>query len=189
MEPTTDPGSQPVTSRSDRFEILPDVMLAWTPAENPEDDPAWIRSAGARWDRDGDWAGTRTAWHLACSHSREKRVGPGTVGWIHEWNGRGRLAAVMVFDSNPYSRTESANEVSWYADGIVGVIPPEDRVTAETIMAHPDWKPSAPYVGVRGRQFKDGAPVSPANAAVLRGLVDAETARWIARDARGMAAR
>ncbi|MCD2193198.1 hypothetical protein LQ327_07335 [Actinomycetospora endophytica] len=178
-----------MTSRSARFEILSDVMLAWTPAENPEDDGAWVRSPAARWDIDGDWTGKRASWQLAVSHSREKRVGPGTVGWIHEWDGRGRIAAVMIFDSNPYSRTESATEVSWYADGVIGVIPPEDRVSAETIMAHPDWKPSAPYVGVRGRQFKDGAPVSPANAAVLRGLLDAETARWVAREAKDTAAR
>ena len=177
-----------MTSRSGRFEILSDVMLAWTPSEDPEDDGAWVRSPKARWDRDGDWSGSRVSWHLASSHSREKRVGPGTVGWVHEWTGRGRLAAVIVFDSNPYSRTESATEVSWYADGVIGVIPVEDRVTAETIMAHPDWKPSAPYVGARGRQFKDGAPVAPGNAEVLRGLVDAETARWIAREAKDPAA-
>jgi hypothetical protein len=64
------------------------------------------------------------------------------------------------------------------------VIPEEDRVTAETIMAHPDWKPSAPYVGARGRQFKDGAPVAPGNAAVLRELLDEETRRWLPQGAR-----
>lgn len=179
-----------MTSRSGRFEILSDVMLAWTPVPDPEDEPDWVRSSAARWDVDGERTGTRIAWQLAVSHSREKRVGPGTVGWIHEWDGgRGRLAAVIVFDSNPYSRTGSANEVDWYADGVVCVIPPEDRVTAETIMAHPGWKPSAPYVGTRGRQFKDGAPVAPGNAAVLRELVDDETARWLGKDARGVAAR
>jgi hypothetical protein len=173
-----------VTNRSGRFEILSDVMLSWTPSEDPADDGGWTRSSGAQWDADGDRIGTRTAWHLASSHSRDKRVGPGTVGWIHEWTGRGRLAGVIVFDSNPYSRTESANEVSWYAEGVVCFIPPEDRVTAETIMADPEWKPSAPYVGVRGRQFKDGAPVAPGNAAVLRRLLDPETARWLDRDSR-----
>jgi hypothetical protein len=178
-----------VTSRSGRFEILPDVMLAWTPAADPENEGEWVSASAASWDLDGERSGQRTAWKLAVSHSREKRVGPGTVGWIHEWTGRGRLAGVIVFDSNPYSRTESTNEVSWYADGIICVIPAEDRVTAETIMAHPDWKPSAPYVGARGRQFKDGAPVAPGNAAVLRELLDPETARWLSRDARGMAAR
>jgi hypothetical protein len=178
-----------VTSRSGRFEILSDVMLSWTPSENPEDDGAWIRSPRSRWDSDGDWTGTRSSWQLAVSHSRDKRVGPGTVGWIHEWTGRGRIAAVIVFDSNPYSRTESATEVSWYADGVIGVIPEDDRVTAETIMAHPGWKPSAPYVGTKGRQFKDGAPVAPGNAAVLRELVDDETARWLGLDARSTAAR
>jgi hypothetical protein len=177
-----------VTNRSGRFEILSDVMLAWTPASEPEDEVGWARSAAARFDADGDRTGPRTAWRLAVSHSREKRVGPGTVGWIHEWDGgRGRLAGLVVFDSNPYSRTESASEVSWYADGIVGVIPPEHRVTAETIMAHPDWKPSAPYMGAKGRQFKDGAPVAPGNAAVLRELLDPETARWLGQGAAGLA--
>lgn len=172
-------------SRSSRFEILPDVMLSWNPTADPEDDGGWVRSSGARWDLDGERTGTRTDWHLAVSHSREKRVGPGTVGWIHEWDGgRGRLAAVIVFDSNPYSRTESTNEVAWYASGVICVIPPEDRVTADTIMSHPDWTPSAPYVGTRGRQFKDGTAVSPGNAAVLRSLLDAETARWLDQGAR-----
>ncbi|MDL5154804.1 hypothetical protein [Actinomycetospora termitidis] len=169
-------------SRSDRFEVLSDVMLAWTPAPEPEDDPAWVRSPKARFDVDGDRTGTRVSWLLAVSHSRDKRVGPGTVGWVHEWNGRGRVAAVVIFESNPYSRTGEDNEVAWYADGILGVIPEEDRVAAETIMAHPGWKPSAPYVGTKGRQFKDGAPVAPGNAPVLRELVDAETARWLGID-------
>ncbi len=116
-------------------------------------------------------------------------MGPGTIGWVHEWDGRGQLAGLVVFDSNPYSRTVSANEVSWFADGVLCVIPPENRVTAETIMADPGWKPSAPYTGARGRQFKDGMPVAPGNAAVLRGLLDDETARWLTRDASGIAAR
>ncbi len=180
-----------MTSRSGRFEILSDVMLSWTPSADADSDSdgGWADSSGAQWDIDGERTGTRRSWKLAVSHSREKRVGPGTVGWIHEWTGRGRLAGVIVFDSNPYSRTESTNEVNWYADGVICVIPADDRVTAETIMADPDWKPSAPYVGARGRQFKDGAPVAPGNAAVLRGLIDSETARWLARDARGIAAK
>jgi hypothetical protein len=173
-----------VTNRSGRFEILGDIMLSWTPSEDPEQDARWTRSSGAQWDLDGERKGTRSSWHLASSHSRDKRVGPGTVGWIHEWSGgRGRLAGVVVFDSNPYSRTESATEVSWYADGLVCLIPVEDRVPAETIMADPEWKPSAPYMGAKGRQFKDGAPVAPGNAAVLRRVLDAETARWLERDA------
>ena len=178
-----------MTTRSGRFEILPDVMLAWTPAADPENEAEWVGASAASWDVDGERQGQRTVWKLAVSHSREKRVGPGTVGWVHEWTGRGRLAAVLVFDSNPYSRTGPTNEVEWYAEGVLCVIPPEDRVDAETIMAHPDWKPSAPYVGARGRQFKDGAPVAPGNAAVLRELLDSETARWLPREARGMASR
>lgn len=173
-----------MASRSDRFEVLPDVMLAWNPTPEPEDDAAWVRSSGERWDLDGERTGSRIAWKLAVSHSREKRVGPGTVGWVQEWTGRGRIAAVVAFDSNPYSRTGPTNEVEWYAEGVIAVIPEEDRVTAETIMAHPDWKPSAPYVGARGRQFKDGAPVAPGNAAVLRELVDEETRRWLPQGAR-----
>ncbi len=172
-----------MTSRSGRFEIVPDVMLAWNPAEDPENESGWVSSAGMQWDLDGERTGARTSWHLAVSHSREKRVGPGTVGWIHEWTGRGRIAAVMVFDSNPYSRTAGANEVNWYADGVICVIPEEDRVTAETIMSDPDWKPSAPYTGARGRQFKDGMPVAAGNGAVLRRHVDEETARWLGHGA------
>lgn len=171
-----------MASRSARFEVLGDVMLAWTPAENADDEAAWARTPKARFDSDGDRTGTRTSWKLAVSHSREKRVGPGTVGWVHEWDGRGRVAAVVVFDSNPYSRTGADNEAEWYADGILGVIPEEDRIPAETIMAHPDWKPSAPYMGAKGRQFKDGAPVVPGNAVILRELVDDETARWLGLD-------
>ena len=161
-----------MTSRSGRFEILSDVMLSWTPSADPSDsDGGWADSSGAQWDLDGERTGTRRSWKLAVSHSREKRVGPGTVGWIHEWDrprapgGRDRLRQQPVL-----AAPESTNEVSWYADGVICVIPAEDRVTAETIMADPDWKPSAPYVGARGRQFKDGAPVAPGNAAVLRGL-------------------
>jgi hypothetical protein len=101
--------------------MLSNVMLGSNPNADPMHGGGWPELTGRTWDVAREATVGTSEWSLACHW---KVVGPGTVGWIHRWNGKGlgNLVGLIAFDSDP-EPIEESNAINghkvkvWYCSG------------------------------------------------------------------------